>query len=531
MKRKLLYSLFFVSFFQIVASQNVSLDTSFGVGGKVVNSTITSGQAIQLQSDGKIVSCYLSDFSVFGNVHLTRFNVDGSIDTTFGDNGFVNSTLVNETGGINMMKIQSDDKIIITGSLLVGSSFDFSTVRFDADGTIDNTFGQNGYATLNLQTYDASQVVEIQNDGKILIGGSSSYVNATNNSSDFGIVRYTLDGLLDTSFATNGIYIHNFGFHSIPFSGLYSSDYVHNIVTNSLGKIIVGGSTTVNESISGYENFGIICLNQNGLLDINFGDNGQKVVDFGGRDYIGNLKVTNDDKIVAVGQHSYSVGNTNYSNIPIVKLLEDGNYDSSFGSNGIVLTNRDLDSLRDKISDLIFQPDGKIVCIGATLNNDLNNADFLIIRFNENGLIDSSFNGNGYGLIDFNNTNDYGYSILMQNDEKYVCAGAIDYSIGCLARYELTNLSTSQFSKSQFSASPNPFTTSINLTFSLSKSENLTIDLIDVNGRIIQNLSKEKAFSSGNNSLNLDLPETLSKGIYFLKISNGFENNTIKIIK
>ena len=538
MKRKLLYLLFFVSFFQISIAQNVSLDTSFGVGGKVVNSTITSGQAIQLQSDGKIVSCYLSDFSVFGNVHLTRFNVDGSIDTTFGDNGFVNSTLVNETGGINMMKIQSDDKIIITGfasSNGTGNSsyFDFQTLRLNSNGIIDSSFGVNGFATLNLQSVsdDTSQVVEIQNDGKILIGGSSRHINTTNYSPDFAIVRYTSDGLLDTSFATNGVFIYNFGTHSIPFSSGYSSDYIHSIRVNSNGKIVVGGNTSVNESLSEYSSFGFICLSQNGLLDESFGNNGQKVVDFGGEEYMYNMKLAENNAIIAAGTYQYYVGSNSFVKIAMVKLLEDGNYDPSFGSNGIVLTNRDLDSLRDATSDLILQPDGKIVCIGATLNNDLNNADFLIIRFNESGSIDSSFNGNGYGLIDFNNTNDYGYSILMQSDEKYVCAGAIDYSIGCLARYNLTNLSTTQFSKSQFYVSPNPFTTSINLTFSLPKNEILSIDLIDANGRLIQNLSNEKAFLSGNNSLNLDLPETLSKGIYFLKINNGFENNTIKIIK
>jgi hypothetical protein len=86
-------------------SQTVVLDPTFGTGGKVVNSSITSGQVIQLQSDGKIVSCYLSNYSTSGNIRLTRFNIDGSIDTSFGINGFVNSILYTQVGGFNMIKI------------------------------------------------------------------------------------------------------------------------------------------------------------------------------------------------------------------------------------------------------------------------------------------------------------------------------------------------------------------------------------------------------------------------------------------
>lgn len=536
MKRKLLYLLFFVSFFQIVASQNVSLDTSFGVDGKVVNSSITSDQAIQLQSDGKIVCCYVSSFSLSGNVHLTRFNIDGSIDNTFGNNGYVDSNLIFEGNTINMMKIQSDDKIIITGFTSSNgtgnaSYFNFQTLRLNSNGIIDSSFGVNGFATLNLQPYDESQVVEIQYDGKILIGGFSSLVNSTNSSKDYAVVRYLSNGTLDTSFATNGIFIYNFGSHSIPFQGTYSSDYVKSIKVNSLGEIIVAGNTSVNESLSNSTNFGFICLNQNGVLNMNFGTNGQKVIDFGDRDYLTNMKLTEFDEIIAVGQHSFYDNTVNNSELAIVKLLNNGNFDVSFGSNGIVLTNRDATNNLDVLGDFEIQANGKLIGCGTSTGIAINDKDFLLIQFNANGTIDSTFNGNGYVLTDFNSTDDYGFSILMQNDGKIICAGLIYSVAGVLARYNLTNLSTSQFSKSQFYVSPNPFTTSINLTFSLPKNEILTIDLVDTNGRIIQNLTKEKAFSSGNNSLNLDLPETLSKGIYFLKINDAFENNTIKIIK
>lgn len=514
----------------ILFSQNVVLDPSFGVGGKVINSNITSGQAIQIQSDGKIVSCFLSSFSVSGNMHLVRFNNDGTIDSSFGTSGFVNSTLVNETAGVNVMKIQTDGKIVITGAFLNGSGFfSFATVRYNVNGTIDTSFGSNGFAKTDFHNASFSEAVEIQNDGKILVGGNTYF----NSSSDFAIVRYLPNGLLDTTFATNGKFIYNFGF--LTNSNQYSSDQIVSIKINSVGKIIIGGNTNVNESLPNYSNFGFVSLYQNGTLDITFGVNGQKVVDFGDNDFLGNMNITNDDKIIGTGSHNYTIAGVNYVNIPIVKLLEDGNFDTTFGTNGIVLTNRDVSNLDDIVSDFVIQSDGKLIAVGASVGINPNNSDALIIRFNNDGTIDTTLNGNGYVLIDFNNSNDLGSSISILNNGKILLAGAIQTAsniyTGTLARFSLDNLTTSQFSTSQFSIAPNPFLDAVIVSFSGNASQVLDIDLYDVNGRKIQNLIAQKQYLSGNNQQKLDLPETLSKGIYFLNITDGYKTESIKIVK
>ena len=382
MKHTLLFTAFMFLFFQCALAQNYILDNTFGTAGELNNPLITSGQVIQLQSDGKIVSCYLSSYSTSGNVHLVRFNVDGSIDTTFGTNGFVNSILFSETGGINMLKIQSDDKIIVTGdrTTSTGSSagnIHFSTARYNINGTLDTAFGVNGYAIADFGAIngDTSKAIEIQNDGKILVGGS-----VYSSDSDLAIVRYLSNGLLDTSFATNGKFTYNFGTTTIPYSNGLSSDDVIGIKINSMGKIIVGATTNVNGSIDRNIEFGFICLNYNGALDTSFGNNGQNVINFGGTAYLDNLKITADDKIIATGEHDYTVGTNQLSNIPLVKLLANGNLDTSFGNDGIVLTNRDTTNSFDIVHDLSIQPDGKIICFGQTPNSTLTAADFLLIN-------------------------------------------------------------------------------------------------------------------------------------------------------
>lgn len=534
MKQNLLY-LFFIILFQFSFSQTVTLDTTFGTNGKVTNTSITSGQTIQLQSDGKIVSCYLADFSITGNVRLARFNSDGSIDTTFGTNGFVNSIVVNETGYINMMKIQPDGKILVTGCIsstgTANSSYlDFCTARFNADGTLDTDFGTNGYAVTGFEnlSYDTGEAIKIQNDGKILVGGYSSqhYLSSSNSSTDFAVVRYFPNGTIDTSFGTNGKFTYNFGTHVVPFQGPYSSDFLTSIDINSFGKIILAGDTTVDETFEDFSKFGLICLDADGTLDTSFGSNGQKVIDFGQLGYMQNLKLTDDDKIIATGNHRYTTdGTNNFAKIVLVKLLANGNFDAGFGNNGIVLANRDSSNLIDLANDLNILPDGKIICFGTTPDPTVTMGNFLLIRFNTNGIIDTTFNGIGYKTVDFDNSDTYGFSFLIQPDGKFLCAGAIDFSIGCLARLDIGDLSATSFATQSFSVYPNPFSETITIESKALNLENATVELYDISGR------KLSEYRMGTSNLTITIDKNLSKGNYLLKIISEGKTETIKIIK
>jgi uncharacterized delta-60 repeat protein len=249
------------------------------------------------------------------------------------------------------------------------------------------------------------------------------------------------------------------------------------------------------------------------------------VVDFGDKDEISNMQLTADNKIIASGYHGYTVGGSNYINIPLVKLLENGNYDNSFGINGKVITSKDGTNTYDRVFDLKLQNDGKIVCFGGTPNIELTHANFLLIRFNENGSIDTTFNTNGFVTVDFNSTNDYGSSFIIQNDGKFLCAGSIDFNIGALARFEYSNLSNSYFENKSFSVFPNPFSQSITIESKAINLQNSTIELYDISGRKLSDF----AIESNNSTIQMDT--NVSKGNYFLKITNEGKTETIKIVK
>lgn len=531
MKTKLLYSLFFVSFFQMIFSQNVSLDTSFGVDGKVSTSFgiyKSTMNSLAIQSDGKIVACGSNYNGAINQIALARYTLEGVLDASFGNNGIVLTSI-----GTNFQDQKNSVILLNNGKILVSSGngnaftgYDFAIVRYNADGTLDSSFGTNGIILTDVNLYRNLPVsIQLLEDNKFIIGG---FINnlGTGNLSNFLIVKYNENGTLDTTFGSNGVVNYNFG--TIENNLIITVDDLSVLKIQADGKIIVSGSIAQSD-YSQYD-FGLMRLNVDGSIDADFGQNGFVLTDFGSDELVESMHILDNDKIIVCG--TYYLNSFSNQKIAIAQYNSDGSLDSDYGDGGKTLSDLNENQYGFVYSSEI-QLDGKLLVTGLQNNN---NADFFVSRFNTNGTLDTSFGVNGVQVID-SGVNEGAFTSITQPDGKIIIGGGISFTETTLdfilMRFLEPTLVTNSFGMSQnnFSVYPNPFTTSINLTFSLSKSENLTIDLIDANGRIIQNLRKEKAFSSGNNSLNLDLPETLSKGIYFLKINNGFENSTIKIIK
>lgn len=501
------------------------MDTSFGTNGKVITTTLHTGPFLLLQNDGKILTFYITSYSELGNIHIARYNVDGSLDANFGDNGNVNTILFVEGATSNLVQLQSDGKILVTGNVHPsGTGYKFGTARYNSIGTLDTSFGDNGYAVTAIGGLDSygsfSDAIAIQNDGKILIGGSGYSSTPATSSADIAVVRYNSNGIIDTSFATNGKFIYNFGINN---SGQQSSDSTHAIKINASGKIIVAGSTNATFPNLLGDNGAIICLNSNGTIDTSFGNNGMKVIDFGLDDGLFNLHITPDNKIIATGRSGVDAINLN--KIAMVKLLENGDFDTSFGTNGILVADNHTAGFNDIIFDFNMQDDGKVTCFGATRNADYSIVNPLLIRYNSSGLLDSTFNGTGYFTSIENQAVWYGGTI--QNDGKILCGGVSGSpQMGFIERYFLTDLSTNTFDNNIFSVYPNPFTAHISIDIKGMNIENTLLELYDISGRKLMNLDR---INTSNFEIPLD--KNLSKGNYFLKITNENKTETFKIIK
>jgi uncharacterized delta-60 repeat protein len=155
-------------------SSNGTLDTSFGVNGKVIT-TVDSNYSdaitqLALQSDGKIVAGGFTSFEVAHKMAVARYLPNGSIDTTFATNGI--KVITDGFGGINCsVAVQTDNKIIVAGGY-EGSYFE--VFRFLNNGALDTAFGTNGLVNAFPVNGGYASKVLIQPDNKIVVSGSTS---------------------------------------------------------------------------------------------------------------------------------------------------------------------------------------------------------------------------------------------------------------------------------------------------------------------------------------------------------------------
>lgn len=188
-----------------------------------------------IQSDGKI----LLTGTVFSNttkydLALFRMNANGGPDNTFGANGlvttYVSANTAYEQG--NAVEVQWDGKIIVAGRITNGSVVSFYVVRYNTNGTPDNSFGTNGGITFSFNpTFDEAKAVAIQSDGKILVAGVT--LNGANR--EFALARLTKNGVLDNTFGTGGKVTSVIG----------TKAWGEALALQSNGKIILGGYATV----------------------------------------------------------------------------------------------------------------------------------------------------------------------------------------------------------------------------------------------------------------------------------------------
>jgi len=224
----------FTSFSTIIRlNTNVSLDMTFGVGGAAVIAEAPS--AMVLQSDGKIL--------IAGGGSVSRYNSNGSVDLTFGIFGSVGSI-----GTSAALAVQSDGKILVAGTfsdqLSTVPDGDFALVRYNTDGTVDESFGKRGGALADFFTGTSSAAavaIAVQLNGDIVVGGKASQGN---NVSQFAVTRCTSLGILDLTFGTGGVVTTSFG----------ETDSIAAIALQPDGKIVAAGNslnvTTSNDAFA-----------------------------------------------------------------------------------------------------------------------------------------------------------------------------------------------------------------------------------------------------------------------------------------
>lgn len=365
MKKIIIFLILILNSAEIFAKDG-DLDLTFNKTGKFsipFGNQFSILYSVLVQPDEKIVAVGMSDIEFA----LVRLNVDGEMDNSFGHKGRVILPITN-TNSLNMsIAIQSDGKLVLTGS----SNDQFVVVRVNSNGVLDSTFGTDGIVKFTFGYGINSNAIKIQKDNKIVVGGDSYAGRALN------LTRLKIDGKFDPLF-TDTI-ADGFGKVLIQFD----LNAVGNAVAiQNDGKILICGN------IGGF--FSVLRLQSNGALDLNFGPFGLGYVTIisGVSASANSIVLQSDQKIVLGGQSD--------SKFVLARLTTDGTLDKTFNKKGFVETSIDQIAA---IQSIVLQPwDSKIVVAGFSVV-ELNK--FILARYTNDGILDTTFGDKGIVTTDF----------------------------------------------------------------------------------------------------------------------------------
>lgn len=303
-----------------------------------------------------------------------------------------------------------DGRFVIGGTdLKPNQDNDFQVVRVLADGGLDPSFGTNGKVTTSWPVYvdpivaDAGFVIEQKTDLVFALAAQGTKVLAAGTvqsqggrSGFFGVARYSADGVLDTSFGTQGRVQVRQDLGSLA----------HAIAVRSDGKIYVAGASQ--RDVSGSPNavdFGLVRLSADGALDTTFGGAEGVMRDFGKNEYARGI-VFDGSKVVVGGGDDFTVARFN----------DDGTLDLTFGTNGVA---KSPEGVANTFRAL---PDGTLLLSGSRRTSATPDFVIKLVRFTAAGQLDPTFGTAGVVELPFDNQQNGTLALDVMGDGRLVAA-------------------------------------------------------------------------------------------------------------
>ena len=378
-----------VAMFSLPAVSGIQLDTSFGDGGYVQTNISTfddsnqQTRSVLVQADGKVVVAGIDNNGNDNDFALIRYNTDGTRDLGFGEGGQVSTDLGSADELYDLVQ-QADGKIVAVG-FTFNSNNDIVLLRFNTDGSLDDTFGTAGQVTTDTGVYELAYSIISQADGMLVVGGVvDNYLT---------LIRYSEDGVLDTSFGDQGFAILRDDLDT------YDRAQARDVIQQADGKLVTVG-----------RNY-IVRFNVNGTLDTSFDTDGVNTVP------------ASFSQILAVAQQTdggfLATGPTTGGDIAVARFLITGALDTDFGTAGVVTT--DLGGSTDTARAILADDtDDRFVITGGGADG-VDNQEVLL-RYNADGSPDTTFSGDGKVETIVGDTTNLGIADAQQTDSQYVVA-------------------------------------------------------------------------------------------------------------
>ncbi|GGJ38570.1 delta-60 repeat domain-containing protein [Deinococcus roseus] len=354
----------------------------------------------------------LRDHTFGGGLGIDITSVSSNDDQSFG--------LDLQSQGNNAGKIIQVGQTFNLNMPGTGNVYDFALVRHNADGSLDTSFGTGGMVIDHVSNVanasagsDTARTIKVLPDDSILVAGIARGGSST--SADFALVKYTSNGTRDLTFGSSGKVLSSIGAGS-------AADQANGIAVLNDGRILLAGTTVTSTG----RDFALALYSPNGVLDSTFGTGGKKVdVVSSGHDEIAAVALDANGKIVVAG-YTTVAGSTD---VVVARYNTDGTPDSTFGTAGKTVTS--VVAGNDRASGLVIQSDGKIVVSGTAVNNTTDE-DFVAVRYNANGTLDSTFGNAGTTTVSFGAGTgvDQSNALALQNDGKLLLVGRTKTGVG-----------------------------------------------------------------------------------------------------
>jgi len=491
-----------------------SLDETFATNGKfVLNNGFTDlFTDLEITSDGKIVAVGITyDVTWAATTLVMRFNPDGSIDQTFANNGIFTFSLDAEANIFDLV-IRPNGKILMVGSTTDYNVYNFLILQLNEDGTPDDSFGVNGVVVKKFSPVtnfyeDHAYAVALMEDGRFVVAGKSHDLQY--NFSPI-VARFNENGTVDETFGTNGA-------ARIPV--LEVENDFDGVLVQPDGKIVATGHIANN-----FLSFAMLVARflPDGTLDQTFDSDGVLNWVYSGVDDEGyDIVLTENNEYLITG--FTTTVTFNYSML-MIKLDQQGSFVSDFGTNGVVMADYGTYDVGSKV---IVQGDGKILVGGGSGTAPPGDSDFAFWRYLPDGTLDQTFGTDGMAKVQFFGNYDEALSIALQSDGKIIAVGkannGINHDFAMIRLYNDISIGVNDMEKSSVLISPNPAVQGqlVIIEFEMDTPGNVTVQFINSLGKVC-GLAEPGYYSAGKNQVQVAVPTSLSNGVYLLRVNNGY---------
>ncbi len=376
--------------------------TGFASYGPVAANFFDNAQDVVVLPNGKMVYCGTSGLTSSLGMVVVRLNCDGTIDNTFGTNGYY---LYNAPSGSSFaydMELLPNGQFLVAGATSISASNPrFSMFRLNSDGTLDQTFGVNGFFHNDIGSgEDYARKILIQNN-KIILVGSSKVPGFTTNR--LALTQCDMNGQLDATFGTAGTTVFQ--------NATGASCFGQSAVIGNNQDIFICGDAYINNVYYPL----VAKVSSSGIPYTSFGSNGVLIpLNFNARFFDIEYDGT---KLIMAGQNN--VGPWDF--LLQARNTTDGGLVTTFGTAGSSI----VDVVQaDTYYELLIHPDGSLLACGTTGTAGIGAArDFIVSKYNANGVLETAFGTNGHTITSFATAWDDAYGMALYPGNKIVLAG------------------------------------------------------------------------------------------------------------